>query len=104
MKMPTAQSGCPTPVDHHLRPSRTTSSPSIRAVAAIVVASDDATSGSVMRNALRILPASSGSNQVSFCSCEPYFSRTSMLPVSGALQLKTKGAKELRPVCSAMGA
>ena len=104
MKIATSQSGWPTPVDHHLWPSSTTSSPEIRAVAAIVEASEEATSGSVMRNALRISPASSGSSQRSFCSCEPYLSRTSMFPVSGALQLNTSGARNERPISSATGA
>ena len=104
MKIPTRQSGWPTPVDHHLRPSSTTSSPSTRAVAAMVEASEEATAGSVMRNALRIRPSSSGSNQRSFCSCDPYLSRTSMFPVSGALQLNTSGARKDRPISSATGA
>ena len=38
------------------------------------------------------------------CSGEPYCSSTSMLPVSGALQLKTSGASGERPICSAIGA
>ena len=39
------QSGCPTPVDHHLRPLMTTSSPSTTAVASMLVASEEATPG-----------------------------------------------------------
>ena len=102
--MPTLQSGCPTPVDHHLRPLSTTSSPSILAVASMVVASELATAGSVMRKALRIRPSSSGSSHWSFCSWVPYLSSTSMLPVSGALELKISGALKERPICSATGA
>jgi hypothetical protein len=34
----------------------------------------------------------------------PYFSSTSMLPVSGALQFSTSGAIAERPVSSAIGA
>ena len=98
------QSGWPTPVDHHLLPLMTTSSPSTTAVAAMLVASEDATSGSVIVNALRISACSSGSSQVARCSSVPYFSSTSMLPVSGALQLKTCGASAERPVSSAIGA
>jgi hypothetical protein len=49
----------------------TTSSPSRTAVAAMLVASDDATSGSVMQNADRIAPSSSGSSQRFFCSAVP---------------------------------
>src|ERR1017187_7034620 len=48
--------------------------------------------------------ASRGLSQRAFCASEPYFTSTSMLPVSGALQLKTSGAIEERPVISARGA
>ena len=65
------------------------------------VASLLATSGSVIRNALRSRPSSSGSSHCSCCSGVPYFSSTSMLPVSGALLLKTSGASGERPICSA---
>ncbi len=51
------------PVLHHLRPLSTTSSPSSTAVACMFVASEEATSGSVMQNAERILPSSSGPSQ-----------------------------------------
>ena len=47
------------------------------------LASDEATSGSVMANAERISPASSGFSHRSFCSAVPTRSSTSMLPVSG---------------------
>ena len=53
------------------------------------VASEDATSGSVIVNALRIRASSNGSSHSLRCSSVPYFSSTSMLPVSGALQLNT---------------
>ena len=62
MKTRILQSGWPTPVDHHLRPLITTSSPSTTAVAAMLVASEEATSGSVIVNAERIRPSSSGSS------------------------------------------
>ena len=74
------------------------------AVAAMFVASEEATAGSVIRNALRIWPSSSGSSHWSRCSSDPYLSRTSMLPVSGALQLNTSGASCERPIASATGA
>ncbi len=96
--------GWPRPLDHHFLPLRTISSPSTMAVACMLVASDDATSGSVMQNTERISPASSGVSQRAFCSSVPYFQSTSMLPVSGALQLKTSGAMKLRPISSASGA
>jgi hypothetical protein len=68
----------------------------------MLVASLDATAGSVIAKPERISPASSGSSHRFFCSSDPYFTRTSALPVSGALQLKTSGAKKLRPVISAI--
>ena len=70
----------------------------------MLVASLDAVSGSVMQNAERISPASSGFSQASFCSSVPQCHSTSMFPVSGGLQLKTSGAIKLCPVASAMGA
>ena len=54
MKTRILQSGLPTPVENHLRPLMTTSSPSTTAVASMLVASEEATSGSVMQKALRI--------------------------------------------------
>src|SRR5690349_23223665 len=70
----------------------TYSLPSRRMCVWIFVASDDATSGSVIRNAERILPSSNGSHHCLFCSAVPYLSSVSMLPVSGAEQLNTTGA------------
>ncbi len=92
------------PVLHHLRPFSTTSSPSRMAVACMLVASEDATSGSVMQNAERIVPSSSGASQRARWASEPKCSSTSMLPVSGALQLHTSLAINERPMCSARGA
>ena len=69
------------------------------------VASEDATSGSVMENADRIRPSSSGSSQRAFCSAVPNSESSSMFPVSGAEQLSASGAIQgLRPVISASGA
>ena len=71
----------------------------------MLVASEEATSGSVIENAERISPSSSGSNQRSFCSSVPNSDSSSMLPVSGAEQLIASGAIHgLRPVISASGA
>src|ERR1051325_7606875 len=70
----------------------------------MLVASDEATFGSFIRNAERILPSSSGSHHSLMCSGEPYFSSVSMLPVSGAEQLKTSGAQRTRPMISQSGA
>ena len=104
MKMATLQFGCPTPVENHFRPLSTTSSPSTTAVAAMFVASEEATSGSVMQNADRISPRSNGASHRCFCSALPNRCSTSMLPVSGALQLKISGAMNERPISSASGA
>ena len=71
MNTKTRQSGWPTPVDHHLRPLMTISSPSTIAVAAMLVASEEATSGSVIVKALRIRPSSNGSSHSSRCAWVP---------------------------------
>ena len=70
----------------------------------MLVASLEATSGSVIEKAERISPASSGSSQRFFCSGVPYSESTSILPVSGAEQLKISDAHEIRPMISASGA
>src|ERR1700735_371515 len=104
MKMIASQLGCPTPVLHHLRPFTTTSSPSSTAVACMLVASEEATSGSVMQKADLISPSSNGFSQRCFCSSEPKCQRTSILPVSGALQLHVSAVLNERPIRSAKGA
>lgn len=69
------------------------------------VASDEATSGSVIANAERISPASSGSSHRFFCSSVANWKSTSMFPVSGAAQFSAVGANcGERPVISASGA
>ena len=71
----------------------------------MLVASDEATCGSVMANDERMVPSSSGSSHCFFCSSVPNIASTSMLPVSGAEQLNAAGASwMLRPVISAIGA
>src|SRR5215469_7644624 len=70
----------------------------------MLVASDEATSGSVMQNADRISPSSSGRSHRAFCSSVPNSASTSMLPVSGAAQFSASGARNERPVSSASGA
>ncbi|MNW00771.1 hypothetical protein D3C71_1963080 [compost metagenome] len=71
MKIATRASGWPIPVDHHLRPCTTISSPSMRICARMLVASEDATSGSVMQNTERISPSRSGRSQQRFCASLP---------------------------------
>src|SRR5690625_1043200 len=94
------QHGSLPPDVHHLTPLITYSSPSRRISHSILVASDDATSGSVMEKQERISPANNGFSHCSFCSSVPYTESTSMLPVSGAAQLKTSGAIGERPMIS----
>ena len=71
---------------------------------AMFVASELATSGSVIAKALRISPSSSGRSHRSCCSGDPNWVSTSMLPVSGAEQLHASLAMWLRPMISASGA
>ena len=68
------------------------------------MASELATSGSVMAKAERISPSSSGRSQRSCCSGVPNIVSTSMLPVSGAEQLHASEAIGERPMISARGA
>ena len=68
-------------------------------------ASLEATAGSVMQNADRIVPSSSGRSHRSCWAGEPNSASTSMLPVSGAAQFSASGASAgLQPVISASGA
>ncbi len=72
---------------------------------AMLAASEEATAGSVMQNADRIAPSSSGSSHRCRCSWVPNMARISMLPVSGAAQLSATGAIfGDRPMISASGA
>ncbi len=94
------------PVDHHLRPVITYSSPSRSIEVWMLVASDDATSGSVMQKDDRMLPSSSGASHSRLLR-RPFRTPTSnsMLPVSGAAQLVATGASfGLRPSSSQSGA
>src|SRR5699024_11554409 len=60
--------------------------------------------GSVMANADRISPSSSGVSHFSLCASDPKTVRTSMLPVSGALQFIDSGPRSGdRPMISASG-
>lgn len=67
-------------------------------------ASELATSGSVIKNALRISPLSKGSRYRVCWDTDPNFSNTSMLPVSGAEQLHASDARGEDPMISAKGA
>ncbi len=70
----------------------------------MLVASEEATSGSVMAKAERISPLSRGSSQSLRCCSVANICSTSMLPVSGALQLNTSDDQGTRPMISASGA
>ena len=96
--------GSAAPVIHHLRPVMTRSSPSRSILVAMFVASDDATSGSVIAKHERISPSSNGSSHRRFCSPVPNMCSSSMLPVSGAEQLHASAARTgERPMSSASG-
>src|SRR5688572_27871573 len=104
MKMRTLHRLSPMPDVHHLWPLITYSSPSRTMEDSMFVASDDATLGSVMAKADRILPSRRGSRYCFFSSGLAYRSNTSMLPVSGAEQLNTSAAIGERPMISQSGA
>mmetsp|Transcript_37885 Transcript_37885/g.93111 ORF Transcript_37885/g.93111 Transcript_37885/m.93111 type:complete len:319 (-) Transcript_37885:246-1202(-) len=101
MKMHMPHRGSIAPDVHHLRPLSTYDSPSRTIDDWMLVASHDATSGSVMAKHERISPLRRGVSHRSFCSSVPYLSSTSMLPVSGAEQLNTSDAKGTAPISSA---
>ena len=71
MKISTAQRGSMMPEVHHFRPLMTYSSPSRTMLDSMLVASEEATSGSVMAKAERISPSSSGFSHFSLISSEP---------------------------------
>jgi hypothetical protein len=83
-----AQAGCAAPVMYHLRPLITHSAPSRRRVAAMLVASDEATSGSVMPGQ-RTRPSSSGPSQRFFCSASRH-AADDHAGTSGARLLNTR--------------
>mmetsp|Transcript_102204 Transcript_102204/g.264297 ORF Transcript_102204/g.264297 Transcript_102204/m.264297 type:complete len:307 (-) Transcript_102204:120-1040(-) len=99
----TLHSGRMAPLIHHLWPLTTYSSPSASMRVEMFVASLEATPGSVIANAERISPFSSGSSHCFFCSGEPNLSITSMLPVSGAEQFMARLATPFMPRISAIG-
>src|ERR687891_1670085 len=71
MKMRILQRLSPMPEVHHLWPLMTYWSPSRTIEDSMLVASDDATLGSVMANADRIFPSRRGSSHCFFCSAVP---------------------------------
>jgi hypothetical protein len=99
------QLGFIAPEANHFRPLITYSEPSLTIDSEMFVASEDATSGSVIANADRICPLISGSSHSLRCHSLPNMERTSMLPVSGAAQFVAVGAiLGERPMISASGA
>ena len=104
MTMATLQRLLAAPEIHHFRPL-TTYWPLFRSILVwMLVASELATSGSVMAKQERISPSSRGLSHRSCCSGVPCSARISMFPVSGAEQLRLSGAMRLRPLISARGA
>ena len=96
-----AKSAPTAPEVNHLWPSTTHSSPSSVALACNSVGSEPETSGSVIEKQERIRPSSRGSSHLSLCWSVPCSARISMLPVSGAAQLKAIAAAiGLRPISS----
>ncbi len=71
MVMKTAQRGSAAPEIHHLRPLMTYSSPWRSMRVAMLVASLEATSGSVIAKAERIWPSSSGLSQRALLASSP---------------------------------
>jgi hypothetical protein len=71
MKIITRQRGSPAPEMYHLRPFNTYSPPSRAMLERMLVASDEATSGSVIAKQERICPASSGSSHRARCAGVP---------------------------------
>src|SRR5947208_12338157 len=71
MKMRILQRGSPMPDVHHLRPLITYWSPSRTIEDSMFVASEEATLGSVIAKAERILPSSRGLSHCAFCSGVP---------------------------------
>src|SRR5260370_14815039 len=67
MKMAILQRGSPAPEVHHFRPLMTYSLPARRMLASMLVASEEATAGSVIAKQELISPASRGFRQRSFC-------------------------------------
>ena len=104
IKIKTLHLGSPAPEVHHFSPFMTYSSPSRTAVVHIFVASEEATAGSVIAKADLIFPSKSGFNHLSCCSSLAYLAKTSILPVSGAEQLKISEAIPDLPIISAKGA
>mmetsp|Transcript_9871 Transcript_9871/g.23570 ORF Transcript_9871/g.23570 Transcript_9871/m.23570 type:complete len:236 (-) Transcript_9871:466-1173(-) len=64
----------------------------------MLVASEEATPGSVIAKHERISPSSRGTSHLRRCSSVPYLASVSMLPVSGAEQLKTSLAQAQAPI------
>ena len=89
---------------NHLRPLTTQPAPSRSMRVSMLVASDEATSGSLIAKHDRISPASSGSSQRSRYIGVAKSCSSSMLPLSGALQLKTSADHGTRPMISQSGA
>jgi len=71
MTISSSQRGWNAPDDHHLRPLMTYSSPSRRISVSMLVASEEATAGSVIEYEERISPFINGTSHWSFCARVP---------------------------------
>ena len=96
----TAKPAPSAPLENHLCPSITQSSPSRTARVCSSVGSEPATSGSVIAKNDRISPATSGRRKRSFCSSVPNRCRISAFPASGAWHPNTSCAYAERPISS----
>ena len=85
-----AKSAPSAPLENHLCPSITHSSPSRIARVRRSVGSEPATSGSVIAKKERLSPATSGRRNCAFCSSVPNRWRISAFPASGAWQPKSE--------------
>ena len=92
MAKTTAKAAPSAPLENHLWPSITHSSPSRTARVRSSVGSEPATSGSVIEKNDRTSPETSGRRKRSFWSSVPNRWRISALPASGAWQPKTSCA------------
>jgi hypothetical protein len=90
------------PVMNHFRPSITHLPPRRVAVVRIIPAGSEPEpgAGSVIEKAERTAPSMIGCSQRSFCASVPTFSSNTMLPSSGAAQLKQAGPKIERFISS----
>jgi hypothetical protein len=104
MTISNRQCGCAAPVMNHLRPLITNCVTTRRTVVCRLVGSLEATSGSDIAKAERMSPRAAAAAATAPLRMVAKRCSSSMLPVSGALQLNTSAAQGRRPMASASGA